>query len=728
MRRQSMHALPAALLMASLGLAAAPACGGSPAARAPRTGVHAVKPWALDDDVTSALILATATAPASGEVATVLALRPSGQRSLEAALGEERGEGRESGAGGEGGTGAAVPAAAGKAPAEPAARVQRLELAVIARAALPLTGEPTPRPMSPRAALSVRVAAAAAARLLNKDPAAYVWTASAGDPGAEAALAVGFLAALTDAALDDEVAVAASLLPDGSLGAVEDLAARVSALAKDGKKRIGVPSPMTSAGGKPVALAALARADGAELVLVSDVAEAYHLLTGGALPATAPAPAAALALPAAAQAQLTALYAAWQQRLGGEWAALLLLDNAARLPPRLAQLTAAAQREAKRAEELRVAGAFPAALDRLTEASALAAAAVTSFRIVELMEQGKLDDATAVLRERAALAEATSLLDVLATAPAPAVGDQLSRLALGGEAFRAVSAAKVSSQAIDAAVAQLAALAREPAIDLGNAETARRIAAVVAPPLLSHRRALALAELTRISLELGALHDEGGGPARPDAELARARPAADVLAAWSHAVPALADDRAPGAPAASSPSSASQPAASGAPALDPLVYPEVALLAFAASDASPSSALARSSPLAAWAATAAAAHAAGQLFAEREAFAVRRDSDESLATAGSLANALPALLSAAERHARQAASAARAAIGAVPLSLALDYQLGQALARRSEVALQLRALYAFWSASATADAALRLARAARRAPQEDSAAPRRGPI
>lgn len=706
MRRQTMHALPALLAM---GLAVAPACGGSSAARSPRTGVHAVKPWALDDDVTSALILATGGAETG--VATVLELRPSGQISLEAALSGDHGERGEGGA------------AAGKAPGEPVARVQRLELAVTARAALPLTGEPTPRPMSPRAALSVRVAAAAAARLLNKDPAAYVWSASASDPGAEAALAAGFLAALTGAAIDDQVAVAASVLPDGSLGAVEDLAARVSALAKDGKKRIGVPLPMSPAGGKPVALAALARAGGAELVLVSDVAEAYHLLTGGALPATAPAPAAALALPAAARAQLTALYAAWQQRLGGEWAALLLLDNAARLPPRLAQLTAAAQREAKRAEELRVAGAFPAALDRLTEASALASAAVTSFRIVELMEQGKLAEATAVLRERAALAEATALLDVIAAAPAPTVGDQLSRLALGGEAFRAVSAAKVSGQAIDTAAAQLAALAGEPAIDLGSADTARRIAAAVAPPLLSHRRALALAELTRVALELGALRDEGGGPARPAVELTRARPAADALTAWTRAVPALADLAAPAAPAASAasaPSSVGPPATSGAPALDPLVYPEVALLAFAASDASPSGALARSSPLTAWAAVAAAARAAGQLFAEREAFSVRRDSDGSLATAGALANALPALLSAAERHARQAASAARAAIGAVPLSLALDYQVGQALARRSEVALQLRALYAFWSASATADAALQLARAARRSLQEEA--------
>lgn len=708
MRRQTMHALPALLAM---GLAAAPACGGSSAARSPRTGVHAVKPWALDDDVTSALILATG-GPETG-VATVLELRPSGQISLAAALSGDHGERGEGGA------------AAGQAPGEPVARVQRLELAVTARAALPLTGEPTPRPMSPRAALSVRVAAAAAARLLNKDPAAYVWIASASDPGAEAALAAGFLAALTGAAIDDQVAVAASVLPDGSLGAVEDLAARVSALAKDGKKRIGVPLPMAPAGGKPVALAALARAAGAELVLVSDVAEAYHLLTGGALPATAPAPAAALALPAAAQAQLTALYAAWQQRLGGEWAALLLLDNAARLPPRLAQLTAAAQREAKRAEELRVAGAFPAALDRLTEASSLASAAVASFRIVELMEQGRLAEATAILRERAALAEATALLDVIAAAPAPTVGDQLSRLALGGEAFRAVSAAKVSSQAIDTAAAQLAALAREPAIDLSSADTARRIAAAVAPPLLSHRRALALAELTRVALELGALRDEGGGPARPAAELTRARLAADALAAWARAVPALADLA---APAASAPSPAGPPAPSGAPALDPLVYPEVALLAFAASDASPSGALARSSPLTAWAAVAAAARAAGQLFAEREAFAVRRDSDGSLATAGALANALPALLSAAERHARQAASAARAAIGAVPISLALDYQVGQALARRSEVALQLRALYAFWSASATADAALQLARAARRSLQAASPSSPRTPI
>lgn len=649
------------------------ACGGGSAGHPPRSSTLAVKPWALEDDATSALILATAP----GDVATVLELRPRGKAQLDAAL-----------------------------LLEGAAQVQRLEVEVISRAALPLTGEPTAKALAPRAALAARIASEAAARLLGKGPEAYVWISSAGklgaDAGAEASLAVGFLAALTGAALDGKVALACSVLPDGSLGGAPDLAARVTSLARAGKKRIGVAAPMAGDGnGKPIALAPLARAGGAEVVLVSDVAEAYHLATGTALPVTAPVHAKELVLPEAARAQLAALYAAWQQRLGGDWAALLLLDNAARLPPRLAQLTAAAQREAKRAEELRKSsggdGAMIAAIDRLREAGALANAAVSSFRIVELMEAGKSEEAAAVLRERAGPTGAGSLVDAVGIAAPSAVGDQLSRLALGGEAFRALASAKVSAQAIDAAAAQLAALAREPGIDLSSAETARRIAGIAAPPLLAHRRALGLAEVTRLLLELGALRDEGGGPPRPLAELSRSSPAAH-LAVWSRALPSLAKEGAS--------------SASGA-VLDPLLYPELALLALAESDAQPSGALASSSPLAAWAAAASATRAAGQLFAEREAFAVRRDVDGSVAAAGALTNALPSLLATAERHARVGAGAARAAIGAIPRALLVDYQLGQALARRPEVTLQLRALYAFWSASATADAALQLVRAAR---------------
>jgi hypothetical protein len=682
------------------------ACGGAqPQGSVKHRGTKAIAPWAFGDeaaDPTVAVLLGTGP---SG-TATVVEVKPQGSVTVQVA--GERG-------------------------------VQRLELMATARG-LDLPGDPGPAGAS-TISIELGIAGRAAARLLGKEVEAYEWAAKGegdghagaigapnADEAAEAMMAVGFAAALTGGAIDSRTTLVAAVLPDGSLGLVDGLPERVAALAAAGKKRIGVAAATAVSGesGKAVRL----QSEGAEVVVLADVAAAYAFATGSALPATLDAREAELALSGDETAQLVTTYAAWQRRISGEWAALLLLDNAARLPVKIGQLATVALREAKLAEELRVAGSWSAAIDRLMEATAVSGAAVAAFRVVELMQQAKLDEAIAALRERDVVAEASAVVLAIGDAARPTSGEQLHHLALAGNALRAVALARASATAVEEASAALRAMTSLAPGELGSAATARSVTSAVVPALVASRRAAVAAEGARLLLEL---RDGGGGAARRAEDLARVLPDEKLLAPWRGT---LDPSRSPGEAAGAAGDGAAGAAGAGAPgglagaslpasttaAISPLAYPEAAMIELGATWPPELSAMrarwGERSPqwlLTRWAASLTAAQLAAQMLAERRSLGGRRDAMDGQLTipAGPFTNALPAMLAAADRHARQTANAARVATGAVPLGQRLAYQLGHQLARRPEPALQVRALHALWWSTAVGEAALRLARAAR---------------
>jgi hypothetical protein len=154
--------------------------------------------------------------------------------------------------------------------------------------------------------LSGVLAATVAARALGKDFGGYAWrvtsplavTTEASGAGtvpglaASAVLAAGFLAAVTGATVDTSVGIVASVLPDGSLAAPPGLPEAVDSLLTLGKRRLGVPAgairAASSRTGREVDLAALIRERGAELIPLTDVGEAYRLLTGSDFPGAVP--------------------------------------------------------------------------------------------------------------------------------------------------------------------------------------------------------------------------------------------------------------------------------------------------------------------------------------------------------------------------------------------------------------------------------------------------------
>ena len=674
------------IFAAALGSAA---CGGSAAGGIKQRGNKLYAPFELGADVADPAIGVVLATGDKGE-STLLELRAEGRLELEVSA--------DSGA-------------------------VRVVLAAAARTAPAGAADATGASVAPEPAMAVVVAlaSAAAARALGKDPAAYRWD-SRGDvaDAAMAALAVGFAACLTGADLDERAAVVGALLPDGSLGLADGLPEHVAAMVAAGKRKIGVPAGLAAAvsgqSGRVVALAALVRERGAELVPVADFAEAYRLLTGDELPQPRPMAAAELmATEPAVSAALERTYAQWQQRMVADWSALLLLDNTARLPSRIGQLAAAAQREAKIAEELRVAGKWPAALDRIGEAWALSAAAVGALRVVELVALGKLDDAVALVRERASPGAAAAAVGTIGAAAAQAAtrsGEQLHQLAAASAALAALAQAEAAARSGGAGaatgsgvIAALEALRAAPPGELASAAVAQRVAGWVVPLLAASERARAETDAALLSLELPAAR---GGPARSAAELARALPPETWQRRWQQMLRARGEEDEAGLDGAP-PSQIDGRAVTAEHVLLELFTagpPELAAVRTRWGErAAPWSILRWATGLAA------TERFAGQL-ALRESLGARRNPRDGSLSFGSgpAAAAMPALLAAADRHARQSASAARAALGAVPLAQVLAYQLGHQLAARAEPSLAARALLALWWSSALGDSAVRLAR------------------
>lgn len=670
---------PASTLLSTtlaLGLLAA-ACGGAPRGDVVQRGAKTYPAFAFAEDAedpTTGVILGTGE-----KTSTLIELRREGRATIELPAPDRDDDGDDSGRG--------------------AARVElavtharpRTEKEIAIVSGVFASG-------AARWQLGVAIASEAAASILGKRVGAYRWEVRGEGEGGEAMLAAAMAACLTGVAVKDDVAVLGRLLPDGSLGASEELAEEVAAMLAAGKKKIGVPSGVAAASsesGRPVQLAQLVRAKGGELVAVDDLAEAYALVTGAALPETSPASGEELRLPTAATAALEERYAQWRTEMAGDWAVILMFDNEARLPARVAQLAETAQREARHAEELRTGGAWAAALDRLAEARAQSRAAVAAFRAVELVRGGRLEEAVAQLERDSGRAEAVAALTRIASAAARTSGAQIDRLAQASAAMIAVALAEAAEASRAGVVAALRAL---PPAELGSASAAQRVAGAVVPYLSASARAKAAAELARAELELG---EGGGGPARSTAEIERAVPGHIMRQQWLALVRADQDAEL----------AASLRVAARLLELPDAWTPELVALRARWGEQSAPWHLLR------WSAQLAGPSWVAELAAERESLAVRRDrADGSPSLMLGQGAALPVLLAIAERHARQAAHAAGVGLGAVPLSQALAFQVGRQLAARAEPASQLRALSAFWRSTEIGQASLRLARAAAPAP------------
>jgi len=383
------------------------------------------------------------------------------------------------------------------------------------------------RPAAPAWQAQVWRAAHAAATALGKDLADVALAVTPAEPIAatsSALLAAGFVAAMLGDSVDAAATLTGEIEPDGTIGAVAGLPEQIAAAVAHGKTRIGYPAGMRvarSTAGRDVDVVELARARGAEAVELAALPDAYRALTGHRLPATLPVAATAMALGPADRERLAAAYAAWQRKLAEEWAAVLQLEQAGRLPTAIATLLRIAHERSERAEAMHRTGELVAAHRDAVAAWLHAAAANQSYAVIGKIAAGDLDGALTAL---AALdpgdAGARDAVTGLVQRAAATLPGELAVVAAQRAVLRARAERALAQGALDEARRVVAELADKPPGELGSAAVLDAAAAAAVPAVLRALRSAAA--LMTVPEELALAPDDGIACSCPPDSLARA--------------------------------------------------------------------------------------------------------------------------------------------------------------------------------------------------------------
>ena len=246
-------------------------------------------------------------------------------------------------------------------------------------------------------------------------------------PSGGAALTVGTMAAITGHAVRPKVAITGTVAPDGTVGAVSQVPAKVRAARKAGYTTVLVPlanrTEFDPATGATVDLPALGRELGMQVRVVRDVGQAYRAFTGRTIfrpPATAP-----VLTPRARQEAARATRAA-VRAVRREFTAGTNLIPAAQKP--------ALDTAISRAEQALASGRTALAYGLAVQATYRVKRATARGASRALAAARGVDAARAALRDevRTLLAGATRELDAQADPSALDVGQQLALpMALG---------------------------------------------------------------------------------------------------------------------------------------------------------------------------------------------------------------------------------------------------------------------------------------------------------
>jgi hypothetical protein len=558
-------------------------------------------------------------------------------------------------------------------------------------------------------------AALVASTALGKDLADVALSATPAGPvegTASALVAAGFVAVMLGDSLDPAATLTGAIEPDGAIGPVAGLPEQVAAAIAQGKTRIGIPVGMrvarAAANGQEVDVARLAHERHADVVEVGDVDDAYQLLTGHQLPAPVPVAAAAMALDRAALDRLDARYGVWQRKLAEEWAPLLQLEQAGRMPAAVTVLLRVAHDRSEHAEALHHAGKRVGAYGEMLAGWLYAAAANQTYAVMGKLAAG---DPAAAMAALTALdtgdAELRAVLGRIAARQPSTIAGHVAMLQALQAALRGWAYHEMAADSLRTTAQLLGELQGKPPADVGSPATAEAVSGAVAPTVLRMLRASAEASVAEQELALAP--DDGAACTCAPGELSRAAVAlqAAAAAALGH-VDALVVE-----PIARKAGLAADAARRRVAAIEPdyLIADQLARgglpreLAASWGDGSvAASLLALAAPRAAF-------HSAALVVAKYDALGVHSD-DTGRIDAVNHPQAFRALVAAAERRARAAARTALVATGAVPLPARLAYQVAVASASGT-LDDQLYALGELWTSTAFSEAAVILARSCR---------------
>lgn len=267
--------------------------------------------------------------------------------------------------------------------------------------------------------------------LLGVDPADYRYTYDVGGridgPSAGTLMTVATLATILGHPVKSDVTMTGTINPDGTVGPVGGIPQKIDGAAKAGKKTILIPAgqrqSIDMATKQSVDVVDRGRRQSVDVKEVSDVYEAYELLTGRPLPKPIGMKEARPALPGASFERTRAKAKEWYTRywqLQGQYNAL---PEAVRLEFTDGLMTQAQQMGSK-ADSLYQQGAPSAAYNRAFNAALYAAIGYHSSKVVEAFVAGGLDGGVKYLQAmRSVNLKIDGFLDRLETQQAASLGD-----------------------------------------------------------------------------------------------------------------------------------------------------------------------------------------------------------------------------------------------------------------------------------------------------------------
>ena len=297
-----------------------------------------------------------------------------------------------------------------------------------------------------------------AATILGKDLTDFRFSAEAGGyidgASAGALMTTGFLASMTGATIDPKTTMTGIVNPDGTVGPVGGIPQKFLGSIKKGKTRLGYPIGLRRAYDmdkrRRVDLHELAKTHNVEAKEIRDVYEAYEFLTGKRLPVPVPVSEAEMTLEANVLEKLQHHYTQWRQLLSEQWAELVAIDNAGKLPPGLVAISRRARKRAQRAEHNLKAQRFVAAYRNIIEAAVFATAANAAWKLAEKISIGDVPGALQTLNRVEQQAQFTeAALRKAGEGKPKSIGDYLRMIsgfhsAITGWGFHAVASGQLS--------------------------------------------------------------------------------------------------------------------------------------------------------------------------------------------------------------------------------------------------------------------------------------------
>jgi hypothetical protein len=566
----------------------------------------------------------------------------------------------------------------------------------------------------------VWVSAFVASNTLGKDLTDFRFSAASGGyiDGASASglMAGGFLATMSGAQIDASVTMTGIINPDGTIGPVGGIPEKFAGSIEKGKKRLGFPIGMrwarSAATYEMVDLVKLAKDKGAEAVEIANVYDAYTLLTGKQLPEPVPVSEKDMAIDDETTKAIEGKYKEWQQRVGNEWAALLQLAQAGRLPDLLKTMAIAAQTYAESAEKLHQQGFVYAAYQKMLQAWIYAASATDTYDILQKIQTGNAQSAFDSLTSLDQLEEVSSeTFKKIGAIKPTTLGQHLLMIGAFQAALRGWSFKMYAAETIENTKRLLGMIAQGNTgdVDLTSPEIANEIVDQVAPTVLLIGRTVGETALAAQKLEFEVEKSVNYICSIPNVKRMstsfQSAAAAGVTYFETLLVEPMAKQFGMSIDDARQRVALREPdyltayvlsrlptAESGLPADLKAAWDEKsvgwALLSLAASEQ--------------------AYYTSAALTTKYYSLSVSADATGRV-TAVEYEKAFMNMLASAERTARASARAARIATGGIPVQAKLSYQQATLL-REGDVNDKLEALEAFWNSSSISQTAVRLAR------------------